>query len=367
MKNGIYFILLLLCMVFFSCKSLTQPNNESPTVSISANNSVISIGDTLKLTIRASDSVLKNGNVSFGDGTTITFSNLKSKLDTTIVHNFISKGNYNVTVSFSDEENTTTKELAVTVADRTAPSLSITANSKTITLGDTLKIRIRVTDTITFNGYLNFGDGTVFNFSNLKGTFDTTIAHLYTELRLDSNPYIVTTEFGNSYKSISNSLSITTNIYFRLSFAVGTVWKFTYQKDFYSSANGSSGRTRGKHEWRIISSTETSSDTIFTVRETKADSVFLRGYGLPEFAMDTTSSTFKIVVSKNSISFGMLEQSNYYKQHIFNILSGILPYHTHRILEVEVRKSYRTNQLLFLCIISAWFRYKGSAHINIFC
>src|SRR5258705_123180 len=119
MKGTHYFALFAIsCICMISCNSLTEPEqtiNDPPDVTVSANNATIILGDTLSLTLHASDPTLKNNTIDFKDSNVITLSNLGTVFDTTLIHVFKSVGSFAVTAAFSDGKKSTTKQLLVTI------------------------------------------------------------------------------------------------------------------------------------------------------------------------------------------------------------------------------------------------------------
>jgi hypothetical protein len=98
-------------------KHLTIPvtYNPSPVITITPDKTTISLGDTLKLTLHATDITLSNGSINFNDGTIITFPHLYRSIDTTIMHVYSQLGTYSVSAAFSDGISTTSKSVSVSV------------------------------------------------------------------------------------------------------------------------------------------------------------------------------------------------------------------------------------------------------------
>jgi hypothetical protein len=92
-------LLLALCVSMISCKSPLESDqtNDPPIVTVVGNDTTISIGDTLRLTIHASDATLTSGTIDFKDSSIVILNNLKSVLDTTLIHIFTSIGSYDIT------------------------------------------------------------------------------------------------------------------------------------------------------------------------------------------------------------------------------------------------------------------------------
>src|ERR1041385_7583684 len=90
-----------------------QVSHSSPTVTIVPNRTALSIGDTLKVSIHAADVTLSDGNVAFGDGTMITFSNLSRVVDTTVDHVYSYQGAYVVTATFSNGYNSRSASFSI--------------------------------------------------------------------------------------------------------------------------------------------------------------------------------------------------------------------------------------------------------------
>lgn len=300
MKYLISFIFLILFGIFISC---TSPNesavNESPSVTITANNSVLSIGDTLKLTLYIEDHTLKSGTVDFKDSSVIVFNNLDSVLDTTLFHVFRTVGSHSILISFSDGNSSTIKHFDVTVSND-YPELTIIPNKTTISLGDTLKLKLYAFDFTLSNGSVDFGDGNLIMFSNLNHVVDTTIEHVYNSM----GTYSVSATFSDGYISKSTSVNVEVSHFFAFSFAVGMKWRFLYDYSYTDAVVGEIKEQSGIHEWKIISCNATNMDTTFIVEQTRNDTMHFIHVGF----FDTTYSvkdTFylTIVVSVNTVQF----------------------------------------------------------------
>jgi photosystem II stability/assembly factor-like uncharacterized protein len=119
------FTIIILCGAWIACNSPNSPvelkNNilppldSSPIVSIIPSKTELTSGDTLKISLQASDSTLANGSIDFSDGTIIQFNHLRNIFDTTIVHIYSQGGTYNIYVKFSDGNMTTSSLLTITV------------------------------------------------------------------------------------------------------------------------------------------------------------------------------------------------------------------------------------------------------------
>ena len=119
------FTIIILCEAWIACNSpnspvesknnIIPPSDSSPTVSIIPNKTKLAPGDTLKISLQASDSTLANGSIDFSDGTIIQFNHLSKIFDTTIVHIYYQVGIYNIYVKFSDGNMTTSSSLIITV------------------------------------------------------------------------------------------------------------------------------------------------------------------------------------------------------------------------------------------------------------
>jgi hypothetical protein len=298
MKYLHYYILVMLCGNIISCKSPTQPDqtpvNDPPVVTITGNYSTLSLGDTLRLTLHASDLTLTSGTVDFKDSTVVVLNKLKSVLDTTLIHIYKAIGSYDVTASLSDGDKVTTKDLDIVVSNY-APVVTLVVNKTSLNIGDTLKVTLHASDATLSNGTLDFKDGSIIPFSKLNRTFDTTIAHVYSQL----GTYSVAASFSDGYSATNAFASVTIQHYYILSFSVGMVWRYSYSY-WNGNKNGYSLNQNGIHEWKIISFTAANQDTTFTVRQTRSDSVYI--------AFDTSyvikdTSQFTIVVSYSSIQF----------------------------------------------------------------
>ena len=185
-----------------------------------------------------------------------------------------------------------------------SPTLKLTVNNKNPELGDTLRITIHASDPTLSTGELNFWDGTLIKFINLSSEFDTTIYHLYTW----AGKHTITATFGNGNSYTFSSVSINIKYYYySSSFKVGTIWRFSYSfKDQEpASPYGTDIVQNGIHEWKITSYTvDNRQDTIFTVLETKQDTVTnWQVYGLDSTGVLNDSTEFKIIVAPDSIRY----------------------------------------------------------------
>jgi hypothetical protein len=88
-------------------------SDPSPKVTLVPNKTTCIVGDTLKVTLHASDATLSNGSVDFKDGTVISFFNLNCVFDTTIVHVYSYFGTYSVTATFSDGYTSTSVSVPI--------------------------------------------------------------------------------------------------------------------------------------------------------------------------------------------------------------------------------------------------------------
>ena len=107
MKYLSNFLFMVLCGSVISCKSPNQVDqttvsNSASIVTLVPNKTTVNIGDTLKVTVHASDATLSNGSLDFKDGTIINFINVTRVFDTTSVHVSLFPGTYPVTATFSD-------------------------------------------------------------------------------------------------------------------------------------------------------------------------------------------------------------------------------------------------------------------------
>ncbi len=71
-----------------SCKSPTKinpPDNNQLSVTISLNDSLLYLGDTLKISLLIKTNTYLNGSICFGDSNSISFIDHKGDLDTTIL------------------------------------------------------------------------------------------------------------------------------------------------------------------------------------------------------------------------------------------------------------------------------------------
>jgi len=90
-------------------------SNTWPVVTLSPNKTTITLGDTLKITLHASDAKLTAGTLDFKDGTILTFSNLYRSVDTTINHVYSQLGTFSVTAVFNNGINSTSQSVSVSV------------------------------------------------------------------------------------------------------------------------------------------------------------------------------------------------------------------------------------------------------------
>jgi hypothetical protein len=293
MRLLFYFLLILFCGNVISCKSPTQSDNETPDVTITGIKTTLWVGDTLRLTLHASNSLLTSGYIDFKDSTIILFNNLKPVFDTTLIHIFTSVGSYNITTSFTNGSKTTSKQLNVIVISNPSPVVALIANKTTLNmdLNDTLKIILHASDSTLNNGSLDFKDGTIISFSNLNHTFDTTIMHVYAQL----GTYSVTAIFSDGNTSTTSSVYITVQHYYELSLIIGMEWQFAYE--LTNAGGGGYDHQTGIHTWKIISSSVVNQDTVFTVQVIKNDT--LTSSGGSGFSKDT--SYFTIIYSYSAI------------------------------------------------------------------
>lgn len=301
-KNILYIIALILSVVILSCQSPDQVNqnvvDNPPVVTITGNFPNILVGDSLIVTIHATDSTLTNGKVDFKDSTVISFYNLKPELDTTIIHVYKTPGSYNITASFSDGSKNTTTQFPVVVGSNT-PVITVVSNKTTVNLGEIFYVKLHVSDPTLLSGTLNFNDGTVFHFNNLNHILDTTISHVYTT----SGPYTVFALFSNGYSSSTAFVMIaTTNYhYYAPSFSVGMKWQFLYSFTYDEPPRGFSEKQTGVHEWVVVSYSVENQDTTFMVRQIRNDSLYYNNSNTFNIVRDTTQ--FPILVTSNTINF----------------------------------------------------------------
>lgn len=177
------FILFLICIILISCESpneIEPPNNNLISINISMNDSIIYLGDTLKISIRVESQNLFNGSINFGDSNSVIFSDLKNIIDTTLIHIFNSVGKFKVSASFSNGDGVILKEKNVEVIPN--PNFYVLFNvNKTILVidYDTLEVNIKASDSSLLQGSLDFDDGTIISFTDINQIFDTTITHVY--------------------------------------------------------------------------------------------------------------------------------------------------------------------------------------------
>jgi hypothetical protein len=324
MKYLLNIILFLFCGFMISCDSPTKPNqtlmNDSPVLSVTANSVNMCVGDTLILTIHAENSTLRSGILDFKDSTIIIFDNLKSVLDTTLIHIFKSVGMFNITVSFSNANETTLKQLKVTVNENPPPVITLTVDKTTLVVGDTIKIALHASDPTLTSGSLSLSDGGFISFSNLKPVFDTTIIYVF--WRASTNP--ITATFTDGYTSTVSSIPMTINeYYFVLHLSVGMIWRFSYSLDSDVPPSSTSETQNGIHEWKILSYTVANQDTTFIVQQIRNDTRKYIG-SMNNHWVDTTYSindtlTFTFVQTYNSIQFQWPIQSG--------LITSVVPNH----------------------------------------
>ena len=310
MKNELYILLLVLCGSIVSCKSPTQTDqiivNTPPIVTITGNRSTFMLGDTLRLSIHSEDLTLKSGTIDFKDSTVIVLNNLKPVFDSTFIHVYKSIGTYNITASFTDGNQITSKQFTLTVVSNPPPVLTLIPNKTSINVGDTLKIALHTSDTTLSNGYINFNDGTVISFNNLSKVLDTTIIHVY----FTTGTFNVKATFSDGYNSTNSYQLITiTNRHFGPSLTIGMTWRFEYNR--WKRDNMIHCHQWGEHVWRINSFSVLNQDTTYFVSLLKLDTVnvicsdiYMGLIDTTYFAYESVQSTF--VSSSNSIQFNFV-------------------------------------------------------------
>jgi hypothetical protein len=85
-----------------------------------------------------------------------------------------------------------------------SPLVTITCSDSTLALGDTLKINLHITNLSLANGTLDFKDGNIIVFNNLKSVFDTTLTHYYKNV----GSYDITASFTNGDKTITKNINV---------------------------------------------------------------------------------------------------------------------------------------------------------------
>lgn len=202
-KYSAYFLLLILFGIFNSCNSPNPVENEPPIITIYSNDSTLALGDSLKLSLEVTDLSLAQGTVDFKDGNVVAFNNLKQVLDTTIIHCYKAVGSYDVEVSFTDGEMTTTRRLRVEVANY-SPLIIMSTNTTILEVDDSLNVTLHVSGSNLTNGYLDFKDGTIITFSDLNLVLDTTVVHKFTLVGL----YNITASFTDGDTTATTSIAI---------------------------------------------------------------------------------------------------------------------------------------------------------------
>ena len=105
--------------------------------------------------------------------------------------------------------------------------INVTCNKDMMDLRDTLKISIHASDEDLTSGFVNYGDGTVINFSKLNKKFDTTLAHIFKTIDPDSDYIRITVGFrdnnysGDNIYSVKSKKIFITKLYYSLPLSVG--------------------------------------------------------------------------------------------------------------------------------------------------
>jgi hypothetical protein len=196
---------LIVSGMMMSCSSPDQPLvNAPPVVTLSARQLAVLLGDTLWVTIHASDETLSDVRVDFGDGNALALQTPKPVLDTTLSHRFGKSGAYTVVVTASDGRNETTKRVRASVWN-TSPTVTLQPDKTVLEFGDTLRLVLHASDTSLSSGSVDFADGTILEFTHLDHRIDTTILHAYAH----SGTYRITSTFHDGFDSTMSGVSIT--------------------------------------------------------------------------------------------------------------------------------------------------------------
>lgn len=185
----------------------------------------------------------------------------------------------------------------------TSPIVSFSVNDSVITVGDTLYVSLKVSDSKGLNGTLDFGDSSLIYFSNIKNV-DTTIYHVYSKVGW----YLIKTSFSNSDTSLKVSTYVKVVKYFAMYLKVGMSWKYYY--DYYSSyPTGYAGSQKGVHEWKVMSLSIAGQDTTFNIEETRNDTVYSEGWNsqghYDTTYIDNKIFQFDIIQSYNKTTFNI--------------------------------------------------------------
>lgn len=100
-------------------------SNPTPIINLSKNKSELMLGDTLKVTLYASDDKPLFGVLDFGDETVIYFTKEQSIIDTTFAHVYTYPQYYNITARFDDGFTSASKQTSVLIVTNYYFSMSL--------------------------------------------------------------------------------------------------------------------------------------------------------------------------------------------------------------------------------------------------
>ena len=171
---------------------------------------------------------------------------------------------------------------SIPIKPNSPPEVSLIINKDTMNINDTLKVRIHASSEDLSSGNIEYGDGTIVYFSNLKKEFDTTMTHIYKTISPDLDYFKVTVSIkGNNLFTVETKNVFITKHYYALSLSVGMVWKYSYRYDYQEPPFQNYGNTKGIHKWEIVSNKYSATDTTFTVKESIIDTIYIHEYHGP--------------------------------------------------------------------------------------
>ena len=189
---------------------VTQPSNQSPSISITApaNNANFTIGTAITISANASDADGSVARVEFFYGSTKIGEDLSSPYS--IVWNQVTPGTYSITAKATDNVNATTTSSAVSVTlnGNAAPTVSITspANNATFTSGSNIAMSANAGDT----------DGTVskveFYYGGTKIGEDVTSPYSFTWTSPAVGDYVLTAKAFDNLGAVRTSTAINVSV-----------------------------------------------------------------------------------------------------------------------------------------------------------
>jgi hypothetical protein len=292
-RKIIILIFISILAFFISCESppddhilipITPPDTSS-NFSITSEDSIIVLGDTLILHIHMNFPIYKEGMVDFKDGTFIYFNSLEPIIDTTITHIYKTNGSYNIKVEFYRNRAEEYKYIYVDVL----PCAIITFENNPLPFGDTLLIHINMKNPIYYKGTIDFHYGNIIDLDSPVPIMDTTISYLYPI----SGSHNISFKFFNAMQSENHELSV--NIlpyYFDLSLSVGSKWIFSYFFEESYPPQSYYIKQYGIHTWEIIAFEIVNGDTIYKVQQVRDDMIINKLGGNPTPIIDTLQVDF---------------------------------------------------------------------------